>query len=131
MLFPVSFSKKQFKSLYPHLLFVSCSSIKRTLGARLFRSFGQKIRASAVLMTTPTCVLPWFCLILPENTPKRRKNELSSGRQKFVFNWRRWRDLICIFFPAGKKIAVLPPSRPAASRCPPDICILMGSNPSS
>ena len=23
----------------------------------------------------------------------------------------------------------LPPSRPAASRCPPDICILIGSNP--
>ena len=37
--------------------------------------------------------------------------------------WRRRRDLICIFFPFGKKIIVLPPSGPAASRCSPDICI--------
>lgn len=36
---------------------------------------------------------------------------------------QRMRDSIYILFPEGNKIEVLPPSRPAASRCPPDICI--------
>ena len=38
------------------------------------------------------CKFPWFSVILPQKRPKRQKNELSSGRQKFVFIWRRERD---------------------------------------
>ena len=41
------------------------------------------------------------------------------------------RDLICILVREWTRMMVLPPSRPAASRCPQDICILMGSSPAS
>ena len=53
---------------------------------------GKKIRAAAALMTAPTRILPLFCWISPENALKDEKNELSSGRQKFVFLWQGQKD---------------------------------------
>ena len=45
-----------------------------------------------------------------------------------VLIWRRWRDLIAILL--CRKYGVIP-IETGMSRCPPNICILMGSNPQS
>ena len=61
----------------------------------IFAFWGIKIESERLfkpLRFLILCHFPRFSVILPQKRPKRRKNELSSSGQKFVFNWWSIRD---------------------------------------
>ena len=81
-----------FNSLCPHLFFAFCRSIKRTKGKRFLRSCWQKNKSRSGLADHSDSEFYVFFLDLArfwrKNAQKHEKNELLSGRQKFVFLWR-------------------------------------------